>query len=100
MSKHTPKILELKEPPKARILGEFRCTGKGNEPPSIAMVPCGSLLEITTENVYKTTRHSMDFSKEHFSTFTCPVCSCETDFELPNDVSIHKLPEKKDFFSL
>lgn len=99
MSKYVPKVIELRDPPKFRVLGQYRCTSKGNELPSISSVPCGSLLEITTDNVYQTTRFcGMDCSQENFATFMCPVCKCETDInELPKGMNIYQLPNKKTF---
>jgi len=93
-----PKVIELKEAPKVRVLGQFRCTGEGNMT-QFKSAPCGSLLEITSDTVYKTTHHSLDFSIEHFSTFMCPVCGYETDFPLPADVHMYQLPLKKDYLN-
>jgi hypothetical protein len=91
-----PRVLKRKEPPK--VLGEFVCTGDGNGPPKVGGRPCGSLLEIMVENLYRTTRRSMDSSVDHYTTFQCPVCEYETDVEI-RDVNPRDLPSKKDFFA-
>lgn len=50
------------------------CTGKGNGDDG-----CGAELEIVLSDVYKTYRHFMDGSTDHYHTFCCPDCGAETD---------------------
>jgi len=98
---HLPKVIERKEPdPIQRVVGQFTCTGKGNQPPTFGAKPCGSLLEISIDNIYITERgNGFDFSVDDCTTFTCPVCDYETDIiVLPDTVdSSRSLPSKKEF---
>lgn len=101
MEKYIPKVIERKEqPPITRVIGQFLCTGKGNEPPTFGSKPCGSLLELTIDNIYKTVRHfgmGSERDNEDCATFRCPVCDHETDFDLPSTVKMCDLVDKKEF---
>ncbi len=57
-----------------RKIGNFRCSGKGNEPVDIFIPPCESLLEITWETIF--IQHI--FRKSKIS-FMCPICGNVTD---------------------
>ncbi len=65
---------------------QYICTGKGNDG-----FGCGSTLEITKEDLYKTSHTDYTGDTAYFTTFMCINCGVETDI----DARIHDLPNKQ-----
>lgn len=66
---------------------KVRCTGKGNEKENArnGVKPCGSILEVTAKDIYRTDLwYSPAYGEEpsiigHAYTIMCPCCGSETD---------------------
>ena len=92
-----PEVIERKEPLfMNRILGEFRCSGKGNPPPKPFAKPCKSLLLLSWDNLYS---QNNDLKQV---VFVCPVCQYETNVDLSGfraQPPGFNIPEKDEYYS-
>ncbi len=71
-----------------------KCSGRGN-----GNGGCGAKLLVEKTDLYQTCSSHYDGSTENYTTFTCPICSVETDVDSKTNIPFYsELPTKKEFF--
>lgn len=87
-----PRIIKKGKPSDEKIIGIYICTGEGN-----GNIGCGSELEIYLSDLYTTSLPHQSVYDTHpvrITTFTCPVCSAETDIKYNGGYSGGYLPSR------
>jgi len=75
-----PKVIERCEP--SSVVGTFKCTGGGHpvlSHQSNVVKACGSTLEISLHQLFRTKDYDTCAGPNGYVTFMCPVCGVETD---------------------
>ena len=82
-----PKVLKRGTHDGRAVVGEYKCTGKGN-----GNCGCGATLEVYKDDLYQTSSSDYTGDTDYFTTFCCPQCNAETDIR----GSTYQLPDKSE----